>query len=60
MLAAAAPSWRLHIYYIDNIFIVIIAIISDFIVIIFVIINVSTVKPVYNGHPWDPKKVAVV
>ncbi len=20
----------------------------------------STVKPVYNGHPWDPKKVAVV
>jgi hypothetical protein len=19
-----------------------------------------TVKPVYNGHPWDPKKVAVV
>ncbi len=18
-----------------------------------------TVKPVYNGHPWDPKKVAV-
>jgi hypothetical protein len=20
----------------------------------------NTVKPVYNGHPWDPKKVAVV
>jgi hypothetical protein len=20
----------------------------------------TTVKPVYNGHPWDPKKVAVV
>ena len=20
----------------------------------------STVKPVYNGHPWDPKKMAVV
>jgi hypothetical protein len=20
----------------------------------------STVKPVYNGHPWDPKKVAAV
>jgi hypothetical protein len=20
----------------------------------------STVKPVYNGHPWDPKKAAVV
>jgi hypothetical protein len=20
----------------------------------------STVKPVYNGHPWDSKKVAVV
>jgi hypothetical protein len=19
-----------------------------------------TVKPVYNGHPWDPQKVAVV
>ncbi len=22
--------------------------------------NSSTVKPVYNGHPWDPKKVAAV
>ena len=21
---------------------------------------VNTAKPVYNGHPWDPKKVAVV
>jgi hypothetical protein len=20
----------------------------------------TTVKPVYNGNPWDPKKVAVV
>jgi hypothetical protein len=20
----------------------------------------TTVKPVYNGHPWDQKKVAVV
>jgi hypothetical protein len=20
----------------------------------------NTVKPVYNGHPWDPKKVAIV
>ena len=20
----------------------------------------STVKPVYNGHPWDPEKVTVV
>ena len=20
---------------------------------------ISTVKPVYNGHPWNPKKVAV-
>jgi hypothetical protein len=20
----------------------------------------GTVKPVYNGHPWDPKKAAVV
>ncbi len=20
----------------------------------------STVKPVYNGHPWDPKIVAIV
>ncbi len=20
----------------------------------------STVKPVYNGRPWDPKKAAVV
>jgi hypothetical protein len=25
-----------------------------------VLTNLSTVKPVYNGHPWDPKKVAVV
>jgi hypothetical protein len=24
-----------------------------------VIINGNTVKPVYNGHPWDLKKVAV-
>jgi hypothetical protein len=23
-------------------------------------IFVYTVKPAYNGHPWDPKKVAVV
>jgi len=22
--------------------------------------NTSTVKPVYNDHPWDPKLVAVV
>ena len=22
--------------------------------------NLSTVKPVYNGHPWDPNKAAVV
>ncbi len=22
--------------------------------------NVSTVKPVYNGHPWNPKIEAVV
>ncbi len=22
--------------------------------------NKSTVKPVYNDHPWDPQKVAVV
>jgi hypothetical protein len=22
--------------------------------------KMCTVKPVYNGHPWDPKKVAVV
>jgi hypothetical protein len=22
--------------------------------------NLSTVKPVYNNHPWDPKIVAVV
>jgi hypothetical protein len=22
-------------------------------------LNVYTVKPVYNGHPWDLKKVAV-
>jgi hypothetical protein len=29
--------------------------------IIFIVeIFVSTVKPVYNGHPWDPKKVAFV
>jgi len=20
----------------------------------------TTVKPVYNGHPWDPKKVALI
>jgi hypothetical protein len=20
----------------------------------------NTVKPVYNGHPWDPQKAAVV
>ncbi len=20
----------------------------------------STVKPVYNGHPWDPEKVTVI
>ena len=20
----------------------------------------NSVKPVFNGHPWDPKKVAVV
>jgi hypothetical protein len=23
-------------------------------------IDPNTVKPVYNGHPWDPQKVAVV
>jgi hypothetical protein len=23
-------------------------------------INIYTVKPVYNGHPWDPKIEAVV
>jgi hypothetical protein len=23
-------------------------------------IKVSTVKPVYNSHPWNPPKVAVV
>ncbi len=23
-------------------------------------VHMYTVKPVYNGHPWDPKKVAVV
>jgi len=22
--------------------------------------NVSTVKPVYNDHPWDPKKVTII
>ncbi len=22
-------------------------------------ITQSTVKPVYNGHPWDPKKVVI-
>jgi hypothetical protein len=26
----------------------------------FFVNNVCTVKPEYNGHPWDPKKVAVV
>jgi hypothetical protein len=25
-----------------------------------VILKTFTVKPVYNGHPWDPKIVAVV
>ena len=24
------------------------------------ILNVYTVKPVYNDHPWDPQKVVVV
>ena len=23
-------------------------------------IYIYTVKPVYNGHPWDPQKAAVV
>jgi hypothetical protein len=23
-------------------------------------ILINTVKPVYNGHPWVPKKVAIV
>jgi hypothetical protein len=23
-------------------------------------IKTTTVKPMYNGHPWDSKKVAVV
>ena len=27
--------------------------------IIYIILQVRTVKPVYNGHPWDLKKVAV-
>ncbi len=22
--------------------------------------KICTVKPVHNGHPWDPEKVAVV
>jgi hypothetical protein len=22
--------------------------------------NINTVKPVYNGHPWDSEKVSVV
>jgi hypothetical protein len=26
----------------------------------FMHLNLITVKPVYNGHPWDPKKAAVV
>ncbi len=24
------------------------------------LLNICTVKPVYNGHPWDSKKAAVV
>jgi hypothetical protein len=31
-----------------------------FLKIMFFFVFLSTVKPVYNGHPWDPQKVAVV
>ncbi len=29
-------------------------------ILIFVFNFIGTVKPAYNGHPWDPKIVAVV
>jgi hypothetical protein len=27
--------------------------------VIFLMLNINTVKPVYNGHPWDLKKAGV-
>jgi hypothetical protein len=33
---------------------------DSFSLILQIIKKVDTVKPVYNGHPWDPKKVAVI